>query len=218
VPKAAKDVLLMTTTTAKPSPLPDSAPVWDVKISPFTEYEPGDPYVHTGFGIAQFEDGNLAIIGWAITGSSDVRLSASSRFPLRTHARAALLAVEDAIEDAGTMGLSYEQVVATRHQFINNFVLEGGRLTDPRTHKVRAAPKRRYAHPANGSHRPELDDVVSEYRDAIERGSRSPTVDVARAFGVSRATAARSLAEARSQGLLGLALKARAGEERKPPT
>jgi DNA-binding transcriptional regulator LsrR (DeoR family) len=46
----------------------------------------------------------------------------------------------------------------------------------------------------------------------MKRGSRSPTRDVARRLNLSRSTAARAIAEAREQGLLGLARRTAPGE------
>jgi hypothetical protein len=229
VPKAAKDTLLNTRTRPAPNALTHGyarsrerlkeirrrgAVVWHVEVAAVTDPppEPGDPYVEASFQVAEFKDGALAVVGWALTGTSDVRLSESSRFPLRTYARAAILAVLDALD--ATPDLTYEQIKAQRRTYIGGYEVIGGRLTDKRTHTARTVPK--HAHATNGAGRLDLDRVVDAYREAIERGSRSPTVDVAHAFDVGRSTAARSLAEARRQGLLGQALRTRAGERPTP--
>lgn len=237
MPKAARDTVITTRATPWSVALEaqhaeerntlnegtgGGAPIWHVLIHTLHGGQPGlvedqpapAPHVEVNFLVAQHDSGALTIIRWTITGGSDVRLAASSRFPLRTYARAAILAVADALEEYA--GLTYEQITAERHAHLNGFDIKAGQLTDQHTRQRRATPKRRYA--TNGARRPELHRVVDEYRKALERGSRSPTVDVAQAFNVGRSTAARSLAEARRQGLLGAALRTRPGELRDPPT
>jgi hypothetical protein len=59
---------------------------------------------------------------------------------------------------------------------------------------------------------PQLELTAQVYRAAVADGRRDATVAVADALGVSRATAARRVTEARSKGPLGLAYGTRAGE------
>ena len=233
MPKAARDTHLLTATRPAANALDDEhkarrndldtagVNVWHVAIhSDASSPQPGDtfpsdvaPHVEISFLIAQLDSGALSVVRWTLTGGSDVRLSQTARFPLRTYARAAILAVVDVLEEAG--GVAFEQVVAENHAYFNSFDIVAGRLTDPRTREIRTTPKQ--SHTSNGAHGPDLDRVVEEYRKAIERGSRSPTRDVAQAFDVGRSTASRRLAEARQQGLLGPALRTSAGERRDPP-
>lgn len=215
MPKPASDSLLTCTVTPAPDqPQQDDAAVWAVNVSEFCErlgVQPGspaqpDPYVEADFTILQ-TGAQLTVVRWSITGTEMIS-TRKSRIPLQTYARAALIAVEDALEASGRR---------SRRGHVSAFEMSNGRLIDPQTREQRK-PSRRQAHTAaNGNgKRPTLDlaQVVDEYRKAIERGSRSPTVDVAHALNVGRSTAARALAAAREQRLLGPALRNRAGEER----
>jgi hypothetical protein len=67
--------------------------------------------------------------------------------------------------------------------------------------------------PVRGDIRERIPRAATAYRQAIARGSRKPTEEVAQALNVGRSTAARAISAARAQGLLGPALRARAGEQ-----
>jgi hypothetical protein len=60
-----------------------------------------------------------------------------------------------------------------------------------------------------------LAQVADTYRDALSRGL-SPTDTVAADFPTSRSTAGRWVMEARRRGLLGPAVRGRAGEQQPP--
>ena len=201
----------------------DGAVLWDVNVSEysrrFTVMPDGalerapkapDPYIEADFTVLQ-RDGYLTVVAWSISGTELIS-TRKSRIPLQTYARAALSAVEDALELNAER--TYEQMTIERRGHRSRFEMSNGRLIDPDTREQREpSPRHKHTAATNGD-RPtvELARVVDEYRQAIERGSRSPTVDTARALNVGRSTAARAIAAAREQGLLGPALRNRAGE------
>jgi hypothetical protein len=232
VANAARDTLLTTLTRAAPVALGDAreadrerlldflhrgASVWLVEISAYREdLDPSALLDRVTFEIARYGDGRLAIVRWAVVGLTDAQLVKRSRFPLRTYARAALVAVADALDAYGEEGLDYAGAVETRHAVVNYLLLEGGRLVDQDTRAVRTPPPRVRVRSGGGSLRSKLARVAELYREAVADGSHRATADVAETFGVSRATAARAVSAARRQGLLGPALRTRAGEQRDP--
>jgi hypothetical protein len=184
---------------------------------------PARPYIAVDFIIAYHNPG-YSIVKWSISGYD--RLSTKlSRLPLRTYLRAANLAVDDAIAADDVFfspGLCLSDEVPTigyvrrpesgYHR--RDYRIVDGQLTDPRTKtNLRPRPRRRYHTEPSDEAQDRVPRAVDEYRQALERGSRSPTADVAHALKVGRSTAARALAEAREQGPLGPALRNRAGEQ-----
>jgi hypothetical protein len=189
------------------------AVAWYVEINPAptpaseddsttTEQAANAPSPLISFTIHQFTNGTLVVTGWKIEGGHDVRLTSSDvRLPLRTYARTALLAVEDAIADP-----AYK-----KGGYLTQYEVSGGKVMDYGTRNARSPQTPRIA-PTNGRPTPDLSAWVDAYRQAVERGSRSAIVDVANAFHVGRSTASRRIAEARREGLLGPALRNKAGE------
>lgn len=196
------------------------------RLAPLKQGRPGaatrpaeQPYIAVDFLIG--ENHGLEVLAWSISGYQPLA-TRRSRFPLQTYARAAVLAVEDAL---AVDDLTYEKIMEQELPYHGHLADDGsghvyrefkivdGRIEDPRTGRPRTPARHKHTYPKNGKHQLELGLVVDEYRRAIDRGSRSPTVDVARAFNVGRSTAARSIAAARKQGLLGPALRNRAGEQ-----
>jgi hypothetical protein len=162
----------------------------------------------------QVRDGWPTIASWAIRGTG-ATATRRSRFPLATYARAALLAAEDAL---AADGLTHEDIVRADLLYVGSlstgwvgreFRVVDGRLDDPRTR--RPAPRHRAQRRERADDR--VERAAAEYRQALERGSRSPTADVARVLDVGRSTAARAISEARERGLLGAALRTAAGEQ-----
>jgi hypothetical protein len=234
VPKPAGDRRLLTTTKRATDALDEErrqlrqavkrhGEFWHVRILDSDEDVQGNgkPYVAVDFTVAE-RNGQLEIVQWSISGY-EILTTKQSRFPLQTYARAALFAVEDAL---AADNLTYEDIMTQElpyHGSLTNdrvgwvykeFRIVDGQVADARARKPRPRPRPPRANPSPrsdeaGSRPPRAAD---EYRRAIERGSRSPTADVARALNVGRSTAARALAAAREQGLLGPALRNRAGE------
>jgi hypothetical protein len=226
VPKAAKDTVLTTRTRRAEQALTDEcaldqkrvenlrrdgATVWYVEVLSPAAMDPESREPYVSFQVAQFASGYLGVVSWAIVGTDIVRLGEASRFPLRTYARAAIFAVQDALDEGA--GVLFNGQPVSRRPYVSDFELKAGRLTDLRTRQVRISPRRAYVRSA-GSARRDLRRVADEYRAAVERGSQHPTADVADAFNVSRASASRDIREARRQKLLGPALGTRAGEAR----
>ena len=117
----------------------------------------------------------------------------------------ALLAAGDAIANDAIPTDTPGMWTRADYQIVN------GRVDDPRAYQPHRTPRRRNHHDTNGdspAHR-----AAEAYRQAVDRGSRHPTADAARALNVSRATAGRAISEARKQGLLGPALRNHAGEQ-----
>jgi hypothetical protein len=181
------------------------------------------PFIAVEFIIGRHDPG-YSIAKWSISGY-ELLSTRASRFPLQTYARAAMLAVEDAIAAEGQPGshrylwdeLPYIGYPRTpEHGYIyREYRVVKGQVTDPRlARKPRPRPQRHYVTARSDEFHDRVSRAVDEYRRALEHGSRSPTADVARALNVGRSTAARALSEAREQGLLGPALRNRAGERR----
>jgi hypothetical protein len=84
----------------------------------------------------------------------------------------------------------------------------GGRERDFYTQFVNDTDRPRRGAPVTDEH---LQRVAAVYRAALDRGD-PPTQTVADAMHASRPTAARWVAKARERGMLGAALRARAGE------
>jgi hypothetical protein len=156
------------------------------------------PYIAVDFVIGTHPGGELFVHSWSISGF-EVLTTRQSRFPMQTYARAALFAVEDAL-DAGERTYKEYRVV-------------DGQVQDPRTGKPRPRSRRQYVSAKSEELQTRVERAAEEYRRAVDRGSVSPTVDVAHALSVGRSTAARAIAAARKQGLLGPALRNRAGEQ-----
>jgi hypothetical protein len=233
VPKPASDRRLLTTTQAATKALDEErkqlrqavkrhGELWHVRILDSDEVAgDGKPYVAVDFTVAE-RHGQLEIVQWSISGY-EILTTKQSRFPLQTYARAALFAVEDAL---AADKLTYEDIMAQElpyHGSLTNdklgwvyreFRIVDGQIADARARKPRprSRPSRANPSPRSDEARGRPPRAADEYRRAIERGSRSPTADVARALNVGRSTAARALAAAREQGLLGPALRSRAGE------
>jgi hypothetical protein len=185
--------------------------------------DPNDVEAH--FLIGQRNGGDLHVHRWSITGSMPPRTT-ESRTPLQTYARAAIFAVEDAlaVRDAhgpddkpayNPLPPEVPYLASVTNGKLNwgrgNYLVVNGQVRDlggqePRVRRSRPRNPRRNGLEAR------IPQAVEEYRRAIADGSRSPTADVARALNVGRSTAARALAAAREQGLLGPALRNRAGE------
>jgi len=234
VPKAPADSLL--TATVRPTlnrrtqsleaaekDISNGAILWDVNITEFSARfavqpddwpEPGDkarepdPHIEADFTIIQLES-VLAVVKWSITGT-EVISTRKSRIPLQSYARAALIAVEDALEANGYY--SYKEMTAERRGHVSAYQMNNGRLLDPETRQPRKPPSRKHVYPPSGIHRLDLARIADTYRKAVKAGSRSATLDTARAFNISRSTAARKITEARRQGLLGPARRNAAGE------
>jgi hypothetical protein len=231
VPKPATDRRLLTTTKHATKALEDDlkllrhvakrdgADLWHVRILEWDSAEdPGKPYLEIDFVIGE-RDGQLSIARWSISGLQMLPAE-QRRPPLDAYAKTALFAVEDAL---AADELTYEEIMTQElphHGSLTNdklgwvykeYRLVDGHVEDPRGRKPKPPPRRPRTTPKSEelSTRPAR---AVEYRQAIERGSRSPTADVARALNVGRSTAARALAAAREQGLLGPALRNRAGE------
>jgi hypothetical protein len=96
------------------------------------------------------------------------------------------------------------------------YLLVDGHVQDIGGDTPRPRPRRVAPTASLTAKRAELDtrirEAADEYRRAIRRGSRSPTADVADALNVGRSTAARAIAAARKQGLLGPARRTAPGE------
>jgi hypothetical protein len=234
VPKPAGNRRLLTTTKRATEALDEErrqlrqavkshGELWHVRILDSEKDEQGDgkPYVAVDFTVAERE-GQLEIAKWSISGY-EILTTKQSRFPLQTYARAALFAVEDAL---AADALTYEEIMAQElpfHGSLSNdklgwvyqeFRIVDGQVADARSRKPRPRPRppRTNSSPRSDETHSRAPRAADEYRRAIERGSRSPTADVARALNVGRSTAARAIAAAREQGLLGPALRNRAGE------
>lgn len=242
VPKAASDSLLTCTVVPTPNQrekeletvrqdVANGAVLWDVNVSEMNErftvqpdpHWPGNsdpppdyerpelaPYIEADFTVLQ-HNGQLTVVSWSISGTEIVS-TRKSRIPLQAYARAALIAVEDALH--ANAEHSYEQMMAERRGHASFLEMSNGRLIDPKTRESRKPAPRPRLVASNG--KPiglAPSDVADAYRMAVKSGSRSPTVDVAHAFHVGRSTAARAIAEARKQGLLGPALRNAAGEQ-----
>ena len=180
------------------------------------------PFIAVEFIIGRHDQG-YSIAKWSISGY-DLISTRASRFPLQTYAKAAMLAVEDAIAAEGKPvdhGDLWDQLPYIGYPrtpelgyIYREYLVVNGQMTDPRvTRKPRPRPQRHYVTARSDEVRDRVSRAVDEYRKALEQGSRSPTADVARALNVGRSTAARALSEAREQGLLGHALRNRAGEQ-----
>jgi hypothetical protein len=236
VPKPARDRGLFTTTkyardvfatrakSVRHAEKRDGTDFWHVAIQDWTEGEE-KPKAHIAVEfIIGRRDGELAISNWSISGYDMPPASRDSRLPLHTYARAALLAVDDALavdelthEDVMrhmNEGLPYHGTLSEAPAFVTRaFRIADGRLDDPRARNPRPRP-RRTNHTVTPEERLTRATRAAEaYREAIARGSPSPTEDVARALDVSRSTASRAITDARRQGLLGRALRNRAGEQ-----
>jgi hypothetical protein len=173
--------------------------LWRVTIVDLETEQPGSRAMLTvTFEIGELQSGELFVSQWSISGP-DVPRSRASRVPLHTYSRAALYAVEHAI--ANGRG-------STRYEIDRN-----GRIIDPRAGERPERPRKRHVYPKDETR---VARAAELYREAYERGSRSPTADVARELNVGRSTAARAIADARKKGLLGSALANRAGEARPP--
>jgi hypothetical protein len=213
--------------------------LWDVKIhdnptppEPGGEFDPdadAAPEIVVHFVIAS-GGGELWVNHWTMVGLGPSSMS-GSRTPLQTLARVAIYSVEDALAvreaHAPDGKLTHEPLPpevgysasvtdgqltwgAGTYRIIDGQLQDfGGPTPRPRPSRPRASSKRNDAR---------IPQAVEEYRRAISRGSRSPTVDVARALHVGRSTAARAIAEARRQGLLGPAKRTAAGEVLPFPT
>jgi hypothetical protein len=202
--------------------------LWHVKILDLpslgeADDEPHNVEVH--FLIGRRRSGDLSVHRWSITGS-ELLSTTESRTPLRTYARAALFAVEDAIAVQDAHGPDNKPThEPLRPETVYEASLTDGKLdlgrgtylvVDGRVHDVGGKmPRTRRSRPRSrrsNDLEARIPQAVEEYRRAIADGSRSPTEDVARALNIGRSTAARALAAAREQGLLGPALRNRAGE------
>jgi hypothetical protein len=235
MPRPASDRRLLTTTQRATRVLEEElkglrqavkrhGDLWHVRILDWGSDEGDDrPYLAVDFVIGE-RDGRLEIAKWSITGH-EILTTRQSRFPLQTYARAALFAAEDAL--AADDVLTYEAIMAQELPYIRSltedeagsrgwvykeFRIVDGRIRDARARKPRQRPRRKHVTAKDDELDTRIPRAVEAYRRAIERGSRSPTVDVARALNVGRSTAARALSDAREQGLLGPALRNRAGE------
>jgi hypothetical protein len=179
-------------------------------------------YISVDFIICDYGDGTYSVIRWSISGFQ--RLSTrESRFPLQTYERAAIYAVGDAV---AADDLTYDDIDMVQELQLQGSLTQGGplrhvyaeykivdgRFKHPRILK-RPRPGRRNTTAKSEEARSRVSRAAEEYRRALESGSRSPTADVARALTVGRSTAARALTAAREQGLLGPALRNRAGEQ-----
>jgi hypothetical protein len=234
VPKPAGDRRLLTTTKRATEVLDEErkqlrqavkrhGEFWHVRILDSDENDQGNgkPYVAVDFTVAE-RNGQLEIAKWSISGY-EILTTKQSRFPLQTYARAALFAVEDAL---AADELTYEEIMAQElpyHGSLTNdklgwvyqeFRIVDGQIVDApgRKPRPRARPPWTNPSPRSDEAHSRARRAADEYRRGIARGSRSPTADVARALNVGRSTAARALAAAREQGLLGPALRNRAGE------
>lgn len=150
------------------------------------------------FDIATGPDDETAFLdAWSIQGRGEP-LTRATRVPLKTFARAAALEAEH----AATGGAGNSTVYP---------INDHGKIENPHPRPPR--PRKRHLYPVDETR---VEKAAELYRAAFERRSRSPTVDVARKLNVGRSTAARAIASARQQGLLGPALPNRAGEARPP--
>jgi hypothetical protein len=173
--------------------------------------------------IVGWHDPGYSIAKWSISGY-ELMSTRASRFPLRTYALAAMFAVEDAIADGGVpsrrgnlwdflpyIGNSRSPELGYIYR---EYRVVDGNVVNPRAkRKPRPRPRRRYVTTKSDEKRDRIERATDEYRRALQEGSRSATLDVARALNVGRSTAARAITEAREQGLLGPALRNRAGEQ-----
>jgi hypothetical protein len=205
--------------------------LWDVRIFDFpTPGLPAESYdeppIVVHFLIGRRVGGDLYVVRWSINGY-ELLSTTESRTPLQTYAKAAIFAVEDALAVRDAHGPddkpTYNPLppeVAYQASVTNGklnwgrgtYLVVDGQLQDLGGHtpRPRSSPPR--VKRKSGELEARIPRAVEEYRRAIERGSLSPTADVARALNVGRSTAARALAAAREQGLLGPALRNRAGE------
>jgi hypothetical protein len=197
--------------------------VEDLPVLGEADDDPNDVEAH--FLIGRRKSGDLHIHRWSITGSLPPRTT-ESRTPLQTYARAAIFAVEDAVAVRDAHGPddkpAYNPLpreVAYQASVTNGklnwgrggYLVVNGQVRDLGGQEPRVRRSRPRS-PSRDGLEARIPQAVEEYRRAIADGSRSPTADVARALNVGRSTAARALAAAREQGLLGPALRNRAGE------
>jgi hypothetical protein len=208
--------------------------LWDVVISdlgsavePGVEFPPPDDDTPTlvRFLLVSRPDGELYFFSWSITGWGPVRTT-KTRTPLQTLAKAALFAVEDALDVRDAHGpdgklthnplppeVVYQAAVPDGKltEGYGHYLVVDGQVQDVGGPTTRPRPTRRTS---TMSHKLEerARRAAEVYRDALRHGSRHPTQDVARRLHLSRSTAARALDEARRQGLLGPARRTSAGE------
>lgn len=212
---------------------------WNVRIIDYEVVQPADdlqpedlleeePMLLVEFTIYSENGGGLYIDSWSVTGTQMLS-STETRTPLHTYARVAVRAVEDALAIEAAHGpdnkLMHEPegvtVAFTARLAEGKLELAkgeypciNGQLQDARGEPLQPRPRRLRSVNGNDELQARIPRAVEEYRRAIGRGSRSPTVDVARELHVGRSTAARAIAEARRQGLLGPARRTSAGELR----
>lgn len=208
--------------------------LWDVEIidNPvLVEPIEGDEFDDEPEIVVQFVIGSrgrdkLYIHRWSMVGVGPQSTS-GTRTPLQTLARVAIWAVEDALDVRAAHGMNGGVAYGPLPPevlymaSVTNGTLNWGRgmyqVADGQLQDVGGQTARpRARRPTSTAKRNEIEQripaAVKEYRRALEHGSRSPTSDVARALNVGRSTAARALAEARRQGLLGPARRTSAGE------
>jgi hypothetical protein len=197
-----------------------SVRIFDIKEADVARDALSEPYLAASFLVGA-DSGQLRILRWTISGL-EILPTTKSRLPLALLARLAVFAVEDAL--AADDVLTYEVIMAQELTYIGSLAEPGGQVVreyrvvngevqDPRS----GLPRPRRAPPPTAK-RVELRERVrraaEEYQRAVRRESRTATLDVAAALGLSRASAARAIAEARRLGMLGAALEGRAGEQR----